>query len=207
MLLLLMAASSALAEDEYNFLKQGYSFFDSVVGGTGGGIGLLEPEQVMNPPFEFDFDTYEVTWAVLNMEIIAFQEIGDLHQWSLVDGDIAIYEDESFNLDYGDSPSEGIPTATDGTPALVGYMIEATFIHNNAYETGSFSGMLMWTGGSRFDELGPLALHEWSIFDGSSTDDAVNVPDWYHSRFAGRIYTMGETPTRDSSWSQIRALY
>ena len=39
MLLLLMAASAANAEEEYNFLKQGYSFFDTFIGGSGGAIG------------------------------------------------------------------------------------------------------------------------------------------------------------------------
>jgi hypothetical protein len=202
MLLLLMAASAAFAEEEYNFLKQGYSFFDTVVGGSGGAIGLLEPLQTQNPPFDFDFVTYEVSYAYLDLEIVFYQEIGVLQQWSLAGGSIGIYEDPSFDLDYGD-----MNTATNGTLALGGDISEATFLFNNFTGTGSFSGLCTFTGGSRFGELGDLALNDWSIFHGASNDEQVNVPDGYHSRFAGRIFTMGGTPVESTSWSGIRALY
>jgi hypothetical protein len=207
MLLLLLATSAAIADEEYNFLKQGYSFFDTNVGGTGGAVGLLEPLQTQNPPFDFDFDNFEVTYAYLDMEITDYEEIGSLRVWSLVGGTIAIYEDASFDLDYGVAPATGIATATNGTAALVGDISTAAFTFNTLYETGTFSGLFTWTGGTRLAELGDLANVEWNIFHGASSDAQVNVPPGYHSRFAGRIYVMGPTATDESSWSQIRALY
>ena len=207
MLLLLMAASFAMAEEEYNFLKQGYSFFDTFNGGSGGAVGLLEPLQTQNPPFDFDFVNYQVSYAYLDMQIVSYQAIGSLRVWSLTGGTIGIYEDADFDLDYGASPATGIATATDGTVALIGTISTAAFTFNVLSETGTFSGLFMWTGGSRFAELGDLATTEWNIFHGASSDDQVNVPPGYHSRFAGRIYVMGPTATQDSSWSQIRALY
>jgi len=207
MLLLLMAASFAMAEEEYNFLKQGYSFFDTFTGGTGGAVGLLEPLQTQNPPFDFDFVNYEVSYAYLDMQIVNYQVISSLRVWSLTGGTIAIYEDASFDLDYGASPATGIATATNGTVALIGNISTAAFTFNVTSQTGTFSGLFTWTGGTRFGELGPLANVEWNIFHGASSDDQVNVPLGYHSRFAGRIYVMGPTATQDGSWSQIRALY
>lgn len=207
MLLLLMAASFAMAEEEYNFLKQGYSFFETFNGGSGGAVGLLEPLQTQNPPFDFDFVNYQVTWAYLNMNIASYTAIGVLRVWSLTGGTIGIYEDASFDLSYGASPATGIATATDGTAALIGNIATAAFTFNTLSETGTFSGLFNWTGGTRYGELGDLATVQWNIFHGASTADQVNVPAGYHSRFAGRIYVMGPTATQDSNWSQIRALY
>jgi hypothetical protein len=207
MLLLLMAASSALAEDEYNFLKQGYSFFDLQAGGTGGAVGLLEPLQTQNPPIDFDYDNFEVSWAYLDMEVVNYDEIGLLQVWSLVGGTVGIYEDATPDLDYGNDPATGIATATDGTAALTGVISTAAFTFNTSSMTGTFSGLATWTGGTRLAELGDLANFEWNIFHGASSDEATNVPDGYHSRFAGRIYVMGPTAIGDSSWSQVRALY
>jgi hypothetical protein len=207
MLLLLMASTAVMAQEEYNFLKQGYSFFDTIIGGYGGAVGKLEPLQTQNPPFDFDFVTYEVTWACQNMQITEYQVIGDVYQWAMTGGTIGIWEDPDFDLDYGVSPATGIATATDGNLALGGYIISSVFLYNDFFQTGSFSGLCHWNDGSRLGELGDLALEDWSIFDGASTDVSVSVPPGYHSRFAGRIYTMGETPVQESSWSQIRALY
>lgn len=207
MLLLLMAASSVMAEEEFNFLKQGYSFFDTQVGGQGGAVGLLEPLQTQNPPFAFDFVNYEVSWAYLNMNIASYSVIGLLRVWSLTGGTIGIYEDATPDLDYGASPATGIATATNGTLALSGNISTAAFTFNVLSQTGTFSGLFHFTGGSRYAQLGNLANAEWNIFHGASSKPDVNVPPGYHSRFAGRIYVMGPTATEDCSWSQIRALY
>ena len=205
MLLLLMASSPAFAEEEYNLLKQGYSFFDLQTGGSGGAVGLMEPLQTQNPPIDIEYDpaTYEVSWAYLDMEVVEYQEIGLLQVWSLVGGSIGIFEHAGPDLDYGD----GINTATNGTAILVGEISTGAFTFNTFSEIGTFSGMFMWTGGTRIAELGDLAFQEWNIFHGASSDESVNVPDGYHSRFAGRIYVMGPTATEESSWSQVRALY
>jgi hypothetical protein len=209
MLLLLMATSPAFAEEEYNLLKQGYSFFDLFQGGSGGAVGRLEPLQTQNPPIDFEYDpaTYEVTWAYQDMEVVSYNEIGLLRVWSLAGGTIGIYEDASPDLDYGNDPATGIATATNGTAALLGDVSTAAFTFNTISETGTFSGMFTWSGGTRLAELGDLAFQEWNIFHGASSDESVNVPDGYHSRFAGRIYVMGPTAIEDGSWSQIRALY
>jgi hypothetical protein len=207
MLLLLLAASAAYAEEEYNFLKQGYSFFDTFNGGSGGAVGLLEPIQTQNPPIAFDYDNFEVSYAYLDMVVDSYSEMGDLRIWSLMGGSIGIYEDATPDLDYGADPATGIATATDGTAALLGTISSASFIFNVAYETGTFSGLFEWTGGTRYAELGDLAFAEWNIFHGASTDAQVNVPPGYHSRFAGRVYVMGPTATEDSSWSKVRSLY
>lgn len=207
MLLLLLATSSVFAEEEYNFLKQGYSFFDTVPDGYGGACGLLEPNQTQNPPIDFDYVNYEVSWVYEDMLITSYEEIGILRVWTLSGGTIGIYEDDSPDLDYGDDPVTGIATASDGTPALTGVISTAAFTFNVMSETGTFSGFFEWTGGSRLAEIGNLAESVWSIFHPASSDDAVNVPDGYHSRFPGRIYAEGETATASSSWSQVRSLY
>jgi hypothetical protein len=207
MLLLLLATSAAFAEEEYNFLKQGYSFFDTFNGGSGGAVGLLEPIQPFNPPIAFNYDDFEVSYAYLDMLVDSYEEVGLLRVWSLMGGTIGIYEDATPDLDYGADPATGIATATDGTAALIGEISTASFIFNTLSETGTFSGLFTWTGGTRYAELSDLAFSEWNIFHGASADASVNVPTGYNSRFAGRVYVMGPTPTDESNWSQIKSLY
>lgn len=203
-LLLLVAAVPVLAES-YNILKEGYSFFE---GTTCGAIGRLEPLQTQNPPVDWDFDSYEVTWAVLDATVVAETPMGPFTQYEIEGGTVGIYEDPLMDLDYGDYPADGIPTATNGTLALSGYMVSAIFLFNDTTETGTFDGTMYFTGGSRYGELEALGIDliEWLIFDGASADEAVGVPPGYHSRFAGRFYTL-TTPTENTTWTKVRSLY
>jgi hypothetical protein len=207
MLLLLLATSFATAEEEFNFLKQGYGWvLPDTVGGYGGAVGLLEDEQTQNPPIDFDFDNYEISWAYLDMEITEITE-GLVKIWEMTGGTIAIYEDDTPDLDYGVHPNDGIATATDGIAALTGEIEWATFRYIVGDSTGIFTGQFRFTGGARIAELGNLVNYDWDIFHGTSAKAQVNVPPSYHSRFAGRVYVMGEVATKESSWSQIRSLY
>ncbi|MBN2171997.1 MAG: hypothetical protein JW819_11830 [Candidatus Krumholzibacteriota bacterium] len=203
-LLLLVAAVPALA-DSYNILKEGFSFFE---GSTVGAIGRLEPLQTQNPPINWDFDSYEVTWALLDMTVVAETPMGPFIQYELEGGTVALYEDPLMDLDYGDYPADGIPTATNGTVALSGDVVSAILLFSTMTETGNFDGTMFFTGGSRYPELEALGigLFEWLIFDGVSADEAVGVPPGYHSRFAGRFYTL-TTPVDDTTWTKVRSLY
>ena len=72
-LLSVLLVVPAAADEVFNFLKQGYGFIidDSSIGA----VGLLEPLQTQNPPFPFDFDNFEVTWAVQDMVIDGFTNV------------------------------------------------------------------------------------------------------------------------------------
>jgi len=203
-LLLLVAAVPVMAES-YDILKEGYSYFE---GSTFGAIGRLEPLQTQNPPVDWDFDSYEVTWALLDVTVVSETPMGPFVQYELEGGTMTLYEDPLMDLAYGDYPADGIPTATNGTVALAGDVVSAIFVFSTMTETGNFDGTMHWTGGTRYPELEVLgvALFEWMIFDGASSDVAVEVPPGYHSRFAGRIYTL-TTPVDDTTWTKVRSLY
>ncbi len=203
LILLLMVAVPALAE-VYNFTKEGYSFHDDV---TMGAVGLLEPLQTQNPPFEFDFDTYEVSWALLDMTIVDYYEVMTIQVWEMTGGTIGIYEDPGFDLDYGVDPATGIATATNGTPALTGTVTDAAMMFDTNTQTGTFTGNMLFSGGSRYADLGVLGDVDWHLFDGASANDQVNVPPGYHTRFVGRMFTDDIVATEETSFSKIRSLY
>jgi hypothetical protein len=204
--LLLVLALPAVAQDEsaYHFLREGYGFFTDIALGA---IGKLEPVQSENPPLAFDFDAVEVTWAMLDMEIVSESTVGTMTFWELTGGTVAIYEDPAFDLNYGASPAEGLPTATNGTAVLTGPILHASMFFNNSSGTGSITGDMDFTGGTRFAELEALGLDEadWHFNDPVSAD--ASVPAGYHARWAGRITGILTIPTADCTWTRVRALY
>jgi hypothetical protein len=207
-LLLLMAVPASADDIIYNFLQQGYSFIEGTTpGDQAGAVGLFEPLQPENPPFDFDYVGTEVTWVLQGMTLANYTEVSVFQNFQFTGGTIGVYEDASFDLDYGNSPAEGIASATNGTAALTGTISSATILFNTLTEVGTFNGYCNFDGGSRLGELGDLAMLEWQIFDGMSADVSVQVPPGYHSRLAGRIFTAETVATESTSISKIRALY
>jgi hypothetical protein len=208
LLLLLMVVVPASADEFYNFLKQGYGFIEGTeTGDLAGGVGLLEPLQTQNPPFDFDYDNFEVTWVIEGMAVESYSEMGTFQSFSFAGGTIGIYEDADFDLDYGVDTATGIATGSDGVAALTGTISTGSIFYNTFTEVGTFLGICMFDGGSRLVELGDLANQEWEIFDGISGDASTNVPPGYHTRWSGRITTTETVATEGSSLSRIRALY
>jgi hypothetical protein len=207
-LLLLMAVPASADDIVYNFLQQGYGFIEgNTPGDQAGVVGLFEPLQPENPPFDFDYAGTEVTWVITGMTLANYSEVSVYQTYQFTGGDIGVFEDASFDLDYGNSPAEGIASGSNGTAALTGTMSSATILFNTMTLVGTFNGYCTFTGGSRLAELGDLAMLEWQVFDGMSANPEVQVPPGYHSRWAGRIFTAETVATESSSISQIRALY
>jgi hypothetical protein len=206
--LLLLMAVPASADTTYNFLKQGYGYLEgNTPGDLAGGVGLLEPLQPENPPFDFDYVGYEVTWVITDMVLTSYSQVSIFENYQFAGGSIGIYEDADFDLDYGASPATGIATGSDGTAALTGAMSTAVILFNTMTDVGTFNGYCTFTGGSRLAQLGDLSMLEWQVFDGISANTGVNVPPGYHTRWAGRIFTTETVATEETNFSRIRALY
>lgn len=206
--LLLLMAVPASADTIYNFLKQGYGYLEgNTPGDLAGGVGLFEPLQPENPPIVFDYTNFEVTWVITDMVVTNYSQVSVFQTYQLAGGNIGIYEDADFDLDYGASPATGIATGSDGTAALTGTLSTAVILYNTMTDTGTFNGYCTFTGGSRLAELGDLAMLEWQIFDGLSANASVQVPPGYHTRWAGRIFATESVATEPSSLSRIRSLY
>ncbi|MCP4548308.1 MAG: hypothetical protein GY835_17745 [bacterium] len=204
LLVLLVTSVSAIAQEEYTFNKGGYSYF---IGNTMGAVGLLEILQPENPPIIFDYDTYQVTWAIEDMNISTFNENGPIQAWLLEGGSIGIYFEAEEDFEYGTDPATGLATGTDGNAALLGTVIDASFLFNTISNTGTFLANILWTGGDNINDVPELTEVFWAVFDGASASASVNVPENYHSRFAGRIYNTDTVPTEASTISKIKALY
>lgn len=204
LVLLALMVTPAAADEVYNFLKQGYSFIE---GDFVGGVGLFEPIQTENPPFDFDYAGMEVTWVVTDVEIVDYNEVGTFQTYELAGGLIGVYEDPDFDLDYGADPATGVATGSDGTAALTGTISAGSIFFNTGTGIGSITLNCMFNGGSRLAELGDLALQDWTLFDGMTDDGVTEIPAGYHTRLAGRIYTTETVAVDDSNLSRIRSLY
>jgi len=159
--LLLLMAVPASADTIYNFLKQGYGYLEgNTPGDLAGGVGLFEPLQPENPPFAFDYAGYEVTWVITDMVLTSYSQVSIFRNYQFAGGNIGVYEDADFDLDYGASPATGIATGSDGTAALTGSISSAVILYNSLTNTGTINGYCTFTGGSRLAELGDLAMLE-----------------------------------------------
>lgn len=205
LLLVIAAMPAAVYAEVYNFLQQGCGFFYEPE--LFGVVGDFDRIQNQNPPFTFDFGAYEVTWGALDLAIVNYEVIGPMLHWEFEGGTIGVYQDGGFDFDYGAGPNDGIATATNGEAVLLGSVDHAQMFFNTMTLTGTFEGYFMFTGGTRFGELGNLGNQEWVIFDGVSAEEIVNVPPGYHSRFDGRLYVNLITPAESTSWSELRSLY
>jgi len=211
LLLALLPLASAMAEEEvYTLLKEGWSFMSGEeVGDLLGAVGPLKPVQPENPPLFFDFEAYEATWVLLDLEIESVSGTDQYKVFELGGGFVGIYQDPSMDFDDGEDPAVGVATASNGEEVLVGYIPHASMILNYMSEIGTIFGDVVWTGGTRFGEIEALGpVQEWWMDDGLSWDVGVYVPDGYHSRWAGRFFGLvGTTATAENDWSRVKALY
>ncbi len=206
-LLVLLPLSHATGECVYNLLGQGWGFNDGeAVGNAWGVVGLLAEVQPENPPIEFDYDTYEVSFAVLDMVIDSVTG-DDVKVFELGSGTVGIYEDTGFDFDPGTDPSMGIDTATNGNLALGGEVLHATLIINYIYEIGTLLGEIDWTSGSYLADVEALGDLNWSMNFGLSFGDEVPVPDGYHSLWVGKFLSACVTSTQESTWGEIKGIY
>lgn len=208
-LLLLLSISLTLADGiVYNLFKEGWGFNSGEeVGDTWGAIGLLKPVQPENPPIDFDYDNFEFTWALQDAVITGVEDYGVAMVIYLQGGSLGIYKDASFNFGPGSDPFDGIISATDGELVLGGGMYNAVIALTFSTETGSILGDIYFDSGSRLAEIEALNVSAWHIFNGMTWSPEVSVPDGYHSRFAGRIYSEESVATFETDWSRIKSLF
>ncbi len=206
--LLVLLPLAATAQDcVYNLMQQGWGFNDGVeVGNHWGVVGLLEPIQPENPPVDFNFDAYEVSFAILDMQIDDVSG-GDVVFFELGAGSIGIYEDTAFNFDPGSDPFDGIATATDGSLALGGEVLHATLIINNPMETGTILAEMDWNSGSYLAEVDALGELIWAFTFGLSFAPEVPVPPGYHSLWVGRFFSTCATAADSTTCSDLKNIY
>jgi len=206
-LLVLLPLASPAQDCVFNLLEQGWGFNDGEgIGDHWGVVGLLEPIQPENPPIDFDFDSTEVSFSILDMQIDSVTGTGVV-VFELGGGSVGIYEDSSFNFTAGGGPADGIATATDGSLALGGDVLHATLIINTTTETGTVLGELDWNAGSDLAEVEALGDLLWFFNFGLSFSPEIPVPPGYHSLWVGRFYSMCTTAAETSSWTKLKSLY
>lgn len=129
-----------------------------------------------------------------------------------ISGTIEIYEDNVFNASFAPNPPNAVVPANfqDGTLLLSGSFTSFDVQSNNftAFDTGNIEGNINWTGGTllpRMQTAGGIPC-PGLLTGGSTWNPSVMIPG-YVFRHTGKIDLQCPTPTRSSTWGQIKALY
>ena len=128
----------------------------NIPGTVGDDLTMYSVVYGINPPLPLDFDNFEYTMVITDLELTGSAGISTF----FADGLIAIYEDNATVADFA-NPA----TFVDGTPILTGVIHNLT--RNQIGNGGSASSQTVdWTGGTRLDEIAPEDQVDWVFLTG-----------------------------------------
>ncbi len=165
-------------------------------------VGILNE---IDDPLVWDTANYSYTWHVHELSSIGEVIIGTTRIVTYGGGALTIYVDFlPSNHDYGVNPPNATSpsTFTDGISTyLDGFFTEFTLTFNHATSTGSFVGVLTFTGG---DVYPLLADPEGWTF---GSDIAGFSPNGYDLQLNGEVGLIADVSVEPSSWGAIKGLY
>lgn len=130
-------------------------------------------------------------------------------------GTIAVYEDAARNSVFDPNPENANVPSTfvdGGAPLLIGNFLGLKVTTNNftTFKVGSIEGDIQWTGGSLINLLnGAGDVPCPGLFTGGATWNTapnIGIPG-YMFRHDGKIDLQCPTPSRKSTWGQLKTLY
>jgi hypothetical protein len=193
--LALIVAPQAAAQQLFDFNGQalipasvgGFLSMYSIVSDGGGAIPT---------PLPLDFANYQYTIVVTNLPLL----VNGFTQ-SYAGGSIALYEDNGTAANYA-SPA----TFTDGTLLLSGtFQNLSRTIFFPVSGTGSASGLIDWTGGTRLGEIAPADQVGWAFVSGIS---GSNVQPGYNENWDGKVEPQEPiVGTEDQSLGRIKSKF
>ena len=163
-----MVGAPQLAAAQQWFDFNGQALLPAMVGDDATAYHVVNNNGVIPTPIPLDFDNYEYTLVItgLTMDV----DNGDAGGKTFSGGSIAIYEDDGTPADYADPT-----TFTDGTAILTGNLVSFNRIMFTS-SSGSGSGVVDWTGGTRAGEFAPADLLGWTLVVAISNRSTVTEP-------------------------------
>lgn len=208
MALLVACAGSALAQEQILHLS-GHSWEDdgagtfppSNPGDMFNAVGLLND---IEEPLVWDTANYSYTFHVRDLVSAGGAVFGTTHVVSYAGGLFTIHVDYlPSNHAYGTNPPNATSpsTFTDGISTyLDGYFTDFTLTYNTATQSGSFSGVLNFTGGDVYPLL--TATEGWTF----GANIAGFSPTGYDLEINGDVY-LQVVSTEEQSWGNVKNLY
>ena len=193
-LLLMTVPASAQDPEFFGFIGQAI-----VPGDIGGMLSMYSivypPTPGTETPLPLDFDNHQYTLVITDLELITLS--GGFGQPNIFEGGaLAIYENDLDSADYGDPA-----TFTSGDAILTGDV--TTIDHIVGMFSGTVAGEVVWTGGTRFDELQPDYSLTWPLL-ATVSRAAMDVEPGYTEQWNGK--TDAIIGSEHMSWSAVNNL-
>jgi hypothetical protein len=211
-----VAISPARAQEQVLLDYFGFDFESPIVvpntfGGVGNGYVGLGEVPLINPPLVADYANFQYSYRITGLTAISRLVNGD---FVVVDyggpGTLTIYEDSKTSgtpLDYGSNPPNATAPSTfiDGTPILIGTLTSFRFIYSTFSGSGSYESDFTIVGGTQLANIPVPQRAGWQF--AGVTKNTLSVPDGYAHQVKGEAMIPAPTPTRSSSWGQLKRIY
>jgi len=206
---LMVAASASISMALPFFDFHGYSYLDGPPNSVGTVVTVpallneIQPDPVW--PLETDDNEY-----TLLVEGLTIEEVSSVFTFITViysGGTIRLLEDPSMNATMQgwvpDPPNASVPGSFgDGDVLLEGVFTEMVMFFNTATGTGTVSGSVDWTGGSRLADLD--SPDGWTYFGGVSNDQIFEIPNGYDLVWDPQLYGPEPIPVLEGSWGLMK---
>ena len=176
LLLAIMLCSIGTASAQQLFDFDAQVNLPASVGGSLEMYGVIVNGGIVDTPLPIDYLNFEYTIVITGLVWVT-----DAFSDEYAGGTIAIYKDDSTAADYTNTA-----TFTDGTAILSGtFQNLARTIFFPSSGTGSASGLVDWTGGSRIDELAFADRIGWAFVTGIG--GGATVEPGYDEHWDGKV--------------------
>lgn len=206
-LLLSVSVSGSIASPFFDFYGYSYLAGPPNTVGTVVTVPALLNEIQPDPVWPLDFAANEYTVLVEGLTIQSVTPISTFISITYSGGTIRLLEDASKNATTGgwepDPPNASVPGVfADGEVLLEGVFTDMAMFYNTATGTGTVSGSVDWTGGSRLPHLD--SPNGWTYFGGVSNHPLYDIPDGYDLVWDPQLYGPEPTPALESSWGALK---
>jgi opacity protein-like surface antigen len=184
---------AAQAEQLFDF--NGQAILPAGVGGSLSLYSIVTNNGILPTPIPIDEVTNQYTVVVTNLVLLMD---GTPQQYA--NGAIAIYEDPIAGGTAADFSNAS--TFTDGTAILTGNVVSlARFLFG---QTGTATGTVDWTGGSRIDDIHPDDRVGWRLNSGVSIR-ASDVEPGYDEAWDGKVEPLEDIVASETrSWGNLK---
>ncbi len=183
----------------------------NTLGGVGNGYVGVGEVPLINAPLVVDYTINQYTYHITGLTSSLRTVNGD---FVVVEysgpGTLTIYEDSKTSgtlFDYGSFPPNGTAPSTfkDGTPILIGTLTSFQLIYSSFSGSGSYESDFTIVGGSQLGNIPVDQRTGWQF--AGITRNTISVPSGYAHQVKGEAMIPMPTPTRSSSWGQLKRVY
>jgi len=173
------------------------------------GVGFIES---IGPELDWDLAANQVTFVFSDLVSVGEVDLGGILYIEYTGGFLDIVADAigdpAFtDAMYGTDPPNAMAPSTfwDGEVYLHGEFTSFYMTYSPTLHTGSYEGVLNWTGGTQLDEL--YYGSEGYTIAGTVDPFGALVPEGYDLEQVGHITLDATIPVKETTWGDVKNLY